>query len=241
MDADPEEKPLDDSPEAVAKRHRQTYVVLAGVIAAVALLIALYNWFEKPPPLPGTGEDLSARQLAKAVQPWIGRLQSFGASGEAKFSGLAVTVGDGQMVTTCQSIPPGGELRVIFPDGETHAESARMNRATDVCMLKVRTTGPTSAKVRAAEPANNEKVYVAYIADPKAPMKLVETRVLNPISDVNGTALKLDTKETFAPGAPVFDTQGRVVGIIAVLHKYGADTVALSGSRIEAARAAQAK
>jgi hypothetical protein len=58
---------------------------------------------------------------------------------------------------------------------------------------------------------------------------------------VAGTLLKLDTKETFASGAPVFDTQGRVVGIITVPHKYGVDTLALSGSRIDAARAALPK
>lgn len=241
MQGDPEPEILDDSPQAVAKRHRQTWLVLAGVIVAVALLIALYNWLEKPAPAPGTGETLSARQLAAAVPPWIGRLQSFGASGEGKFSGLAVTVGQGEMVTTCHSLPPGGELRVSFPDGETHVESMRVVRALDVCVLKVRTTGPTSAKVRAAEPANGEKVYVAFIADPKAPMKLVETRVLNPVSEVAGTLLKLDTKETFASGAPVFDTQGRLAGIITVPHHYGVDTLAISGARIEAARATQPK
>ena len=236
MHGDPQQ-PLDDSPQAVAARHRQTWLALAGVIGGAALLLAIYNWISRPAPPPGSGETLSARQITRVMQPWIGRLQSFGVSGQARFAGLAVTIGEGEMATTCHSLPPGGELQVVFPDGTTHAESMRVNRALDVCLLKVRTTGPTSAKVRVGEPGNNEKVYVASIADPKAPMQLVETRVLNPITDPAGTALKLDTKETFASGAPVFDTQGRLVGIITVPHQYGDITVALATSRIEAVRA----
>lgn len=235
MEGDPQ-PPVDDSPQAVTARHRQTWLLLAGVIVVVALLLALYNWLERPAPLPASGETLSRSQLTAAMTPWVGRLQSVGVSGTAKFVGLAVTIGEGEMVTTCHSLPPGGELQVIFADGTTHAESTRINRALDVCLLKVRTTGPTSAKVRGAELANNEKVYVVSIADPKAPMKLVETRMLNPITDVAGTALKLDTKETFASGAPVFDSQGRLVGMITVPHPFGDITVALASSRIEAAR-----
>ncbi len=244
MNGDPQQpldpqQPIDDSPQAVAARHRQTWLLLAGVIGVVALLLAIYNWVSRPAPPPGSGETLSARQISAAMQPWVGRLQSIGVSGEAKFTGLAVAIADGEMVTTCHSLPPGGELQVVFADGTTHAESTRLNRALDVCLLKVRTTGPTWAKVRAADPANDEKVYVVSIADPKARMKLVETRMLNLIANPAGTALKLETKETFASGAPVFDTQGRLVGIITVPHQLGDITVALSGSRIEAARAAQ--
>ncbi len=241
MQGDEPEKTLDDSPQAVTARHRQTWLALAGIIAVVALLLAFYNWLEKPPPPPGSGETLSQRQITQVMQPWVGRLQSIGVSGEATFAGLAVAVGEGEVVTTCHSLPPGGELQVVFPDGSTHAESTRVNRALDVCVLRVRTTGPTTAKVRAAEPANNEKVYVASIADPKAPMKLVETRMLNPISSVAGMALKLETKEPFASGAPVFDTQGRVVGIITVPHQLGDITVAYATSRIEQAREAAKK
>jgi Trypsin-like peptidase domain len=236
MQSDEPEKPLDDSPEAVAARHRKTWLVLGGVIVVVALLLAFYNWLQKPPPLPGTGETLSPRQIANAMQPWVGRLQSIGVSGEARFVGLAVAVGEGEVVTTCHILPPAGELQVVFADGATHAESTRLNRALDVCVLKVRTTGPTTAKVRGADPANDEKVYVVSIADPKAPMKLVETKVLNPVSSPAGMALKLETRETFASGAPVFDTQGRLVGIVTVPHQLGDFTLAFAASRIETAR-----
>ena len=235
MEGDPQ-PPLDDSPQAVTARHRQTWLLLAGVIVVVALLLAFYNWLERPAPLPASGETLSRKQLTTAMTPWVGRLQSVGVSGAAKFVSLAVTIGEGEMVTTCHTLPPGGELQVVFTDGTSHAESTRINRALDVCLLKVRTTGPTSAKVRGGEAAKNEKVYVVSIADPKAPMKLVEARTLDPIADTAGTSLKLDTKETFASGAPVFDTQGRLVGIITVPHPYGDATVALGTSRIEAAR-----
>src|ERR1700741_1176175 len=103
MQGDEPEKPLDDSPEAVAARHRKTWAVLAGVIGVVAVLVAFYNWLQKPPPPPGSGETLSQRQIANAMQPWVGRVQSIGVSGEAKFVGLGVAVGEGEVVTTCHS------------------------------------------------------------------------------------------------------------------------------------------
>ena len=56
------------------------------------------------------------------------------------------------------------------------------------------------------------------------------------IADANGTAFKLDTKKQLATGAAVFDTQGRVVGIVTDSPAYGGDVVALSASRIAKAR-----
>ena len=236
MHGDPNQ-PLDDSPEAVAARHRKTWLMLGGVVAAVAVLLALYNFVSRPPPLPGTGETLSARQIADVMAPLVGRLESVAISGKPQFVGLAVTTAQGEMATTCHGLPRGGTpLRVIFRDGESRAESALVNRALNLCLLNVATTGRSAAIVRAGDPANGEKVYVATVTDMKSPPKLVETRVANLVMDPQGTAMKLDTKQDFPSGSPVFDTQGRLVGIITFPHLYGDITAALGISRLDAAR-----
>ena len=234
-----EPEPIDETPAAIAARHRKTWTLLGGVVLAVAVLIVLYNFITRPAPLPGTGETLSARQVNDVMVPLIARLQTATIKGEAQFAGLAVTTAEGEMATTCHSLPPSGPLQVIFADGTSRAESARLNRALDVCLLKVKTTGSHAAKLRIGEPANGEKVYAVFIEDAKAPAKLIETRVVNLISDPNGIAFKLDTKKTLATGAAVFDTQGRLAGIVTDPHPYGADTVALSASRIAKARERQ--
>jgi len=238
MEDDPV-KPLDDSPEAVAARHRKTYLTLGSVVGVLLLLLAAYHFATRPPPLPGTGENLSMAQLTEAVKPWVGRLEFIGASGKPQGMGLAVTIGNGQMMTTCHNLPRGGELNVVFFDGPSKAESARLNKELDVCQLRVKTTGPTAAKLRGGDPAQGEKVYVVMITDPAAPAKLVETRVTNPISDKGGSGFGIESKESFSTGAAVFDQQGRLAGIINFPHTYGDFTMAYGAARIEAARERQ--
>jgi hypothetical protein len=240
MQGDPQ-PPLDDSPQAVATRHRRTWLFLGGVVVVVALLLALYNWITEPPPPPGSGQKLSARAIAAVMKPLVGRLQAVNASGNVVFAGLAVTVAEGEMVTTCNNLPVGGALEVVFHDGSSHAESARVNRNANVCTLKVATTGRTTAKLRMDEPNNGERVYVVQMNEAKGTPRLVETKVTNPIGDVNGMMFGIEAKDTFVPGAAVFDTQGRLAGMINYPHQYGNFNVVYSTSRIEKARAALRK
>jgi|KBSSwiStaDraftv2_1062776.scaffolds.fasta_scaffold59235_4 hypothetical protein len=235
MHDDPQ-APLDDSPQAVAGRHRRTWMFLGGVVVAVVVLVGLYSWITEPPPAPGSGEKLSAREIAAVMKPLVGRLEAVNATGKAVFAGMAVTVAEGEMVTTCNNLPVGGALEVVFHDGASHAESTRVSRAANVCTLKVTTTGRTTAKVRGGDPGNGERVYVVQMKDAKGTPALVETRVTNLISDVNGMMFGIESKETFAPGAAVFDTQGRLAGIINFPHQLGNLNVAYSTSRIEKAR-----
>jgi len=235
MEGDPQ-VPLDDSPQAIAARHRKTWLVLGGVVAVVAVLLALYSFFSQPPPPPGSGHNLSAKQIGNVVVPLVGRLESIGVSGRPQFAGLAVTTATGEMATTCHSLPPGGQLEVHFIDGKSRAESARVNRPLDMCLLNVSTTGRETAKLRAGDPANGEKVWVVALDDVKLPPYLVEARVVNLISEPNGLAMKLEAKQEFASGAAVFDTQARLVGIITNPHRYGDFIAALSISRLEKAR-----
>jgi hypothetical protein len=237
MPGDP--NPLDDSPQSVALRHRQTWAILAGVVFAVAALLAAYHWLTEPPPAPGSGEKLSARQVAAVAKPLIGWLQAVNASGKPQFAGLAVTTGEGEMVTTCHSLIAGSTLEVKFADGSSRVESARVNRATDVCVLKVKTTGPTSARLRGDDPAGGEKIYVAHMKSVDAAPELVEARIANPISEANGPMFGIDSKESFITGAPVFDVQGRLVGIVNAPHQLGDVRVAYSATRIARTRAAQ--
>ena len=230
------ENPHDDSPEAIARRHRQTWVLLGGVVAVVAVLLLAYNWFTEPPPPPGSGEKLSSRQVAAVAQPLIGRLQAVDASGKAQFAGYAVTTAEGEMITTCQNLRAGGALEVVFHDGSSHAESARVNRQLDICVLKVTTTGRTSAKLRGGDPGSGERIYVVHQKALNTSPELVETRVANPISEPNGMMFGIDSKESFTTGAAVFDTQGRLVGIVTAPHNLGVFPAAYSASRIERAR-----
>jgi hypothetical protein len=215
-------------------------VLLGAVVGVLLVLLGAYHFMTRPAPLPGSGENLSTAELSEAVKPWIGRLEFIGASGKPQATGLAVTIGNGEMVTTCHNMPRGGELHVVFFDGPSKAESARLNKEIDVCQLRVKTTGPTAAKVRPNDPPPGEQVYVAgTVPGVDAPAKLVETRVTNPISDAGGMGFGLETKESFPAGAAVFDRQGRLAGIINSPHSLGDFTMAYGVTRIQSARERQ--
>jgi hypothetical protein len=238
MHGDPN-TPLDDSPQAVARRHRQTWLALAGVVVAVLALVAIYHWFTRPAPLPGTGETLTARQVAAVAKPLVARLETVNASGKPQFAGFAVTTAEGEMLTTCHNLVAGRTLQVVFHDGSSRAESARANRAANICVLKVATTGRTSARLRGDDPAGGERIYVVQVKAADTAPELVETRVANPIAEANGMMFGIDSKESFTTGAAVFDTQGRLVGIVSAPHTLGDFPLAYSATRIAKARGAQ--
>ena len=83
------------------------------------------------------------------------------------------------------------------------------------------------------DPAAGEKVYVAVMDRAGAP-RLVDTRVAKIVQDPNGTAFTLEAKDKFTTGAAVFDTQGRLVGLV---NRDG--NAAWSATRIESARERQ--
>jgi S1-C subfamily serine protease len=238
MHGDPTE-PLDDSAQAVAARHRKSWLTLGAIVGAVVVLIGLYVLVSRPDPEPGTGATLSARRITEVMAPLVGRLQAFVVSGEARPAGMAVTSAEGEMVTTCHNLPKGGPLQVVFRDGTSKAESARVNRPLDICVLKVATTGRTAAKLRAGDPVDGEKVYAAFLDARDGPARLIETRVKRVIQDPNGTAFQLDTTEPLVSGTPIVDTQGRVVGLVTLIHRYGDGMYALSSTRIATAREAK--
>lgn len=225
-----------ETPEQAAARRRRPWITIGAMALGVFVLVALYLFFTRPPPEPGTGVTLSAKRIFEVMAPVVGRVQTRVASGAIRDSGLAVTLAEGQMVTTCHDIPRGSMLRVLFRDGASVGDIARADESSDICMLNVKTTGKSSAKLRAGDPATGESVYAAFVGADSGAGHLAEGHVTGTILEPAGTVLQLDFTEPLATGTPIVDTQGRVVGIATMPHRYGAGNVALSSSRIAKAR-----
>lgn len=228
----------EETPEQAAARRRRPWITMGAMAAAVFLLVALYVILTRPDAQPGTGVNLSAKRIFEVMAPVVGRVQTRVASGAITDSGLAVTLANGQMATTCHNIPRGSMLRVVFQDGTSVGDVARADESSDVCILNVKTTGSHSAKLRVGDPAAGEKVYAAFAGADKGAGHLAEGHVTGSMVEPAGTVLQLDFAEPLATGTPIVDTQGRVVGIATIPHRYGPGNVALAASRISKAREA---
>ncbi len=224
--------------EAPKKRRAPMVAIVAAVVAAVVAAGAFK--LLRAPDKPAKAAALTPQQLLEAASPFVGRLQSTVMSGEVKPAGVAIATAEGEMITTCHSLPAGAQLSVLLPTGMTKAELTRANAELDVCTLKVKEIGNAFVKMRGAEPGPTEKVY-AIVAEGSRPNEMKETRVAKSIADPKGAVLELRAPGPFPTGTPLIDSQGRLVGIVTAPHGFGEGlNVALGPSRIAQARAAGA-
>lgn len=228
----------EETAEQAAARRRRPWITIGAMVGGVFVLLAIYIFLTRPDAQPGTGATLSAKRIFEVMAPVVGRVQTRVANGSINDSGLAVTLADGQMVTTCHNIPRGSMLRVVFRDGTSVGDLARADESSDICVLNVKTTGSSSARLRVGDPAAGEKVYAAFVGADSGTGHLAEGHVTGTMLEPAGTVLQLDFNEPLATGTPIVDTQGRVVGIATLPHRYGPGNVALASSRISKAREA---
>ena len=213
---------------------------IVATIVVVAVGAGAYFKFFRAPEKPAKAAARTTEQLLEGVSPFVGRLQSTVMSGEVKPAGVAIATAEGEMITTCHSLPAGSQLSVLLPTGMTKAELARASEELDVCTLKVKEIGTAFVKSRGAEPGPSEKVY-AIVAEGSRPNQLKEARVTKTIADPKGAVLELNVPGPFPTGTPVIDSQGRLVGLVTTPHSFGEGlTVALGSSRIAQAKSAGA-
>ena len=227
----------DEALEGPKKKKSAPMVAIAAAVVAVVVAAGAYRFF-RAPDKPAKAAALTTGELLEATAPFVGRLQSTVMSGEVKSAGVAIAIAEGEMITTCHSLPAGAQLAVLLPTGMTKAELTRANAELDICTLKVKEIGSAFVKTRGAEPGPGEKVY-ALVAEGSRPNLLKEARVEKTIADPKGAVMQLDNPGPFPTGSPVIDAQGRLIGIVTTPHSFGEGlTVVLGSSRVARARAA---
>ena len=226
--------------EGPKKNKRLPVAAIVATIVVVAVGAGAYFKFFRAPEKPAKAAALTTEQLLEGVSPFVGRLQSTVMSGEVKPAGVAIATAEGEMITTCHSLPAGSQLSVLLPTGMTKAELTRASEDLDVCTLKVKDIGAAFVKTRGADPGPGEKLY-AIVAEGSRSNQLKEVRVAKSIADAKGAVLELNVPGPFPTGSPVIDSQGRLAGIVTTPHSFGEGlSVALGTSRIAQARASGA-
>ena len=190
---------------------------LAG--GAVALVLVGAYFLLRPS---GKPEASIPQEIVAAVAPAVGRVHSIDMQGRATALGHAFAIEQGVMVTSCQGFAANAQLVVSFGPRKAPAQLAGSDRSRNVCKLAVAGAGSWPLKLGAGDPKPGSKVYAASINSAGDAVS-VEGKVIGLIAAQGGSAVELSIPVTpMMSGGPLLDAYGKVVGIIASPHPFGA-------------------
>lgn len=154
-------------------------------------------------------------------------------SGEVAQAGVAVATGTNEAVTPCHTLIAGAQIMIGTAARASRADMARADAERDICVLRLKDSNETFAKVRPGDLPPGEKVFTVVHMGAK-PSELREGHVVRPIPDAKGgTAYEIILPGTVPNGSPLLDVHGELAGIVTSPHDFGAGlTVALGASRI---------
>jgi hypothetical protein len=170
----------------------------------------------------------------EAVGSHVARLEGALVSGEVRDLGMAVDVGDGEMIAPCRDLAAGMSLAVKQDRFRAPAEVTRSNPDLDICTLGVK-AARRGIEVRRGPPGSQEKLQAVLVGAGGQ----VEARPVSvtPTRDATGT-LEVRAAATLPPGTPIFDAQGRLAAIVAGGPAPAGGPVAWDAAHIARARAA---
>ena len=187
--------------------------LVMAALAAAALGAAAW-WFLKPAPSVKL-EAEAPTKIAQAAAPSVGRIERIQMSGAAE-PGVAFSIEEGVMVTSCLRLPAGSQLVVTMLGRRVPATVRSTDAASGMCQLSAPNTGTWPLSLTGVAPQPGERVFSAGV-DAKGEVVLREGSVKRIVTDPAGkvieTTLQLGRD---AAGAPLFDTQGRVVAVALV-------------------------
>jgi hypothetical protein len=246
--SDPDRREEYDKSLGVVKRAASGKGMAGGLVAAVVAAVVAaggggYYFFARVPPKAAqhaAEKALTPAELVEAMTNQVGRLQGALMSGEVRELGMAVAVGDNEMATTCSAMAAGMLLTVSMAGASWKAEIARANQELDICLLSVK--GVTGApKTRAGIPNPQEKIQ-AMIVNAAGKPEARQVSVARSIDSPQGKVFELKAGAALPNGTPVFDSQARVVGIVASAQAFAPGAlVALGAGRIMQARGGAAE
>jgi len=219
-------------PETVRKRPGKAMVLAAIVLVALAVAA---GWFLlRPSARTVPGETaLAPREVVQAVAAHVARVEGALMSGEVRDLGMAVDVGDNEMVAPCRGIAAGMTLTVKQDKFSAPAEVTRSHPDLDICTLGVK-AARAGIKMRPGVPGAQEKLQAVLIAA-GGQAEARQVTVGRKAKDAKG-ALEVTAAATLPAGTPIFDAQARLVAIVAGAPAPGGGIVAWDAARIAQAR-----
>jgi len=211
--SDPDRREAYDR-ELAAARIKPSFGPAQGAMAAgfVLVVAAGIAFFVMKKPAESVGATAPALENISAnATTAVGRLQSTDMSGQSKAAGLAFAIDEGVMVASCEHITANTQLIVNVVARMAPARLASTNEALGLCKLDVKGTGSWPLRVASAETRAGDVVYATHV-NAVGEVSLKETRV-KAVRDDQGARVVDTTTVPAVGGAPLLDTQGRVVAV----------------------------
>lgn len=228
----------DESLGLAPLRARPTVAHAAAAVAILAAAGAAYYFVTRSAgPAPGA-PPFDVPRLLEAVGPRIGVVQAALVSGEVRELGVAIEVGDNEMLTTCRGIEAGTALTVKEGKAALRAEVAHADAQSEMCTLAAK-GAREAVKIRSGVPSSQEKLQAVVLTKTGAEARSVNVGRL--LTKAAAPAFTLKTATPLPNGTPLFDSREQLVGIVIAPHDLGdGAVVALAASRIEPTRASTA-
>jgi serine protease Do len=173
------------------------------------------------PSAPAPSAPNGAEEVFSAVSPSVARIQTFDASGRMLGQGSGVATGNSIVITNCHVVTGAARLSVKVA-GTVHDGVVQIaDRQLDLCSLRVAGLEASPVAIATNEVRVGQHVYAI-----GAPQGLELTLSEGIVSSLRGTT-KGTIIQTTAPVSPgssgggLFDTNGKLVGIVTFQHKTG--------------------
>ena len=207
---------LADAPSTPKSRRP---ALIAGAVVAVAGAAA---YFLLTPGTPPAAAGRAIKDIQADASRSIGRVQVIDLSGKATATGIAFTVANGVMATTCEGLGPGAQVTVNIPPRSIPARVAMSDEALGLCRLVVDGAGSWPLAIKGAAPQPGEKVYAAGV-DAAGEVVLAEGVVKRVFREGNADVIEAGVPVAAAIGGrPLLDAWGRVLAFATAAQPGGA-------------------
>lgn len=201
----------DDSLKAPARRSsRGIWLAFFGVLVLGG--VAAGAWLLQPPPPPPPG-SLSLEQLTHSASQAMARVESVDMSGKATRIGLAFSIHEGVVATSCEGINPMSQLSLQMIRRSVPVKVAQVDEKLGVCKLAAKDVGSWPLEATTADPSPGDTVYATKM-NAVGEVSLVEAKVKRVVSSERGKTIEISVAVLpERQGGPVLDSRGRLVGV----------------------------
>lgn len=201
------------APKVVIAKAASRVSPLHLAIAAGVVVFAALAWYLLRPKAQPWDRTRSLAELTTHASAAVSRINSLDLSGKSAPLGLAFSIAEDVMATSCAGISPGMELRVNVVPRHVQARVMMADEERGLCKLAAAGTGSWPLAFAGGAPRAGEKVYATRV-NAVGEATLAEGTVKRVLDE--GPRRVFETTLPLPPegrGGPLLDSGGRIVAI----------------------------